>query len=139
MSGRDNNSGRGRSQSAGRGHRSHTRNQTNKLLLSKSGGAVEGLSVLKYTSASTMEYQYTLWETEMKNYVQRMYGDIVSIFIYGKYPSYVKELSEAQDTVIDPTDDPSGFKRKAVERRIQTLIDKEQKVIDDRVKVFAVI
>ena len=75
----------------------------------------------------------------MKNYVQRQFGDIASIFIHGKYPDYAKELNDTQSVVIDANNDPSGFKRKAIERKIQTLIDKEQKVKDDRVKVFAVI
>jgi len=138
MPGRDYNSGRGRNQGGGRGRGRHNHTHS-KVLLSKSGGAVDGLSVLKYTSASTMEYQYTLWETDLKNYVQRQFGDIASIFIHGKYPDYAKELNDTQSVVIDANNDPSGFKRKAIERKIQTLIDKEQKVKDDRVKVFAVI
>ena len=138
MPGRDHNSGRGRNQGGGRGRGRHNHSHS-KVFLSKSGGAVDGLSVLKYTSASTMEYQYTLWETDLKNYVQRQFGDIANIFIHGTYPSYTKELYDAQNTVIDPIDDPSGFKKKAVERKIQTLIDKEQKVNDDKVKIFAVI
>ena len=71
--------------------------------------------------------------------MQRQFGDIASIFIHGTYPNYAKALNDTQNLVIDPNDDPSGFKRKAVERKIQTLIDKEQKVNDDKVKVFAVI